>query len=338
MRLQRLILINFPLAALALLAAPVSAQTTCTGDSDCSPGLVCEIVGGTACATMVCPPGVDCPPPEPCEPEDIYGCVPGPCEKDADCGDDLVCVTVSYDACPPIAMPDCAPGVECPLPPPVECEPVSESFCAPRYVGPCEVDSDCGDRFTCAEAEECFCSGSSGGGSMGGEPLPPPPPDGDGGGEEDPPPMDEGDTSCGCEPSGTFYCKPDEISCAADGECPDGWSCLLSMAPVACTIDSESGISYCDDPPDTTDGFCAPPYWDEGFGVSRGESTPPALSVAAGSDDAQATGFAEAGGGGAEAGASGGGCQAVPGTAQGLLGLPWLAGIFLFLRRRRSRA
>jgi len=104
---------------------------------------------------------------------------------------------------------------------------------------------------------------------------------------------------------------------------------------VACTVDSESGVSYCDDPPDTTDGFCAPPYWDEGFGVSRGEATPPALSAAAGSDDAKATGLAEEQAG-ASAGDSDGGCQAVPGAAaRGLLALPWLAGVLFFLRRRR---
>jgi uncharacterized protein (TIGR03382 family) len=107
---------------------------------------------------------------------------------------------------------------------------------------------------------------------------------------------------------------------------------------MACTFDSESGMSYCDPPPDTTDGFCAPPYWNDGFGVSRGETTPGAFASATDAEGVQVTGRAPepiGADGSAGTGSSDGGCQAAPGAPFGLPALAWFASLFLVLRRRR---
>ena len=141
-----------------LCPAQAHAQA-CETDADCAQGLVCEVVGAIACAVPDCPPGEECPEPEPCEPEEFRECVPGPCTSDADCGEGLKCLSVSSETCTGSAMA-CDPDDEECVVVEVEpvCETVTEQYCAPDWVGECEADADCGEGFTCVAAEICECS------------------------------------------------------------------------------------------------------------------------------------------------------------------------------------
>lgn len=291
---------TFAFAAASLAAV---AHAECVDDTDCSDGFVCEVVAESACAEPPpCEPGADCidEEPLPCEPEEITACVPElvDCDTDADCDGGLTCVSFTYEECDgmdiPIATDD--PGAPDPdngdreepadfdgpgdTPDEFECEEITEAFCAPAWVGACEVDSDCGDGFACVEAEVCECSSS--GGSSGGMPpapggSPEPMPDGDGssdGGEGEDPgremdaPIDEGEADCSCFGTGELYCEPVEVACASDGDCPAEWSCESMGMGVACTFDAETGEEICEE--SSGDMYCTPPSWDVWGGAVGG--------------------------------------------------------------------
>jgi len=188
-----------------------------------------------------------------------------------------------------------------------ECEPEKISLCVFMPTD-CESDEECDDGFSCQVTQE-VCSGG-GGGSIGiggvgscvcaeciceeGDDeceCPPcdcdedsfaPVPSEEGGdddpaeesGDEDPlPPIEEE-----CEVVAQ-QCMPEEISCATDDECPDGWECVegptnstgisMDCPPCAC----EEGEEDCDCPdceegmidpePVETEGMCLPGGWME---------------------------------------------------------------------------
>lgn len=183
----------------------------CEVASDCAEGLACEVIGGVDCACPAGPDGSadDC---EACTPVEERACVPGPCSDDGDCGDGFVCATFEVPCAG--STPSCDPDSSCEPREEEPCEEETLSVCAPRWVLPCADDAACGDGFTCVAEEICTCSGGGSDDPRGEEP--------DGSGDEfAPPPEDD----CACEPGDTKWCKPDEITCDADAQCPDGWSC-----------------------------------------------------------------------------------------------------------------
>ncbi len=341
---------------------------SCETDADCGEGYLCVVETGEVCSDTACPEGAECPDTEPvCETYEWSYCQYDfeECTTDADCSDDFVCVTYTYDECPPMPFPDCAPGEECPEPAPVECETTSESFCAPPYIAPCEVDSDCGEGFACVEAQSCWCSGgggtgtdtppvpgegggssgSSGGSSGGGEPdggAPDEPgmPDREGGGGGE-----DFEEDCGCEPTGEFYCEPQVIECEADSDCPDTWTCMeASVGTAPCTFDEETGETWCPEPEEAT-SYCMPPSWDVwgagagspdgGYAEAVADATGAPRDAASGGDGESGGLLEVVGGGGGSGGEEKAGCTAAAGAAP--LGA-WLVGLVAVTRRRRSRS
>lgn len=281
----------FACSALAL-AAPAAAQD-CATDADCGSGFVCESFGTVECG-YACPEGEKCPDmPADCEPMELKGCVPAPCNDDSECPDDMVCFAQTYTECSGVAESggDARPaaggssgggaagadgeaGADAgPPQAEPECKEVTDSRCAPKYVPPCKEDADCGEGFTCKESESCRCSGSAGAGSAGG----------DGGGSTPPEPAEP---DCTCEKTGDFYCELVETACESADECPDGFTCDANPSSVVCSPPATDaagtgGASGSAGAEEARDGgaaedpcaastapekVCLPPYWDKGFG------------------------------------------------------------------------
>jgi hypothetical protein len=194
--------------------------------------------------------------------ETIRECRPAPCEDDDDCGD-FVCLTIEVASCEGGgATPACPPDTECEAPaePPAEprCTTEEQKLCGPPWADACETAADCGDaeRFTCAPVEICQCSSGGSGGSGGSGDAP----SSEDGGASEPAPADAG-PECSCVPTGDNYCKPNEIDCTADSECPEDWTCVASAEDSgACSFDPDTNEEMCPTP--TTTKHCAPPGWD----------------------------------------------------------------------------
>ena len=270
-------------------------ESECETDADCPTGMLCEEAGlmssSVATPGCVCPegePDCDCDdgdPMPPSEPETYYACVPAPCETDADCDGGLVCVTQTWDECGPIGVPggapmrpdcdpddpECKPGADSGdegmggsegfAPEEGDCETVSESYCMPPYLAPCEADEDCGEGFSCVEEESCGCedvavsSDSDSGAEM---PSMEEPADDDEGGDEG---EGEDEDNCSCVPTGEMICELEDLPCTDDADCAiEGWSCQIAPSLIACTIDDDTMEEICDEP-EASEGQCVPPEW-----------------------------------------------------------------------------
>ena len=282
-------------AVLVVAAAqPARADQECISDADCPAGLACT-EQPSSCAPCA-DDGSECPP---CVPGVERVCYPKPCVVDADCGGDLVCVTVTSEVCSGGGDVACPAGSTCPEPEPSpdpQCSTEQWSFCAPRYVAACTADADCGDHFTCVQGEVCSCTDNDPSG--GGEPT---------------------DPECTCEPLDERYCRPDEIACTEDAQCPAGWACEAQNVTVPCRRDEATGETICEDPVPSP-SFCFPPYWEVGgdlmdavAGEAEGQ-----MSIAHTGDDLAGRG---------------GGCRVASGAPFGLL--PALVAALLLVRRRR---
>jgi MYXO-CTERM domain-containing protein len=304
--------------ALVVLAPAAAHAESCTSDTDCAHGMVCEITGATACAGVACPAGATCPEPPPCEPEYFKECVPGPCVADSDCAAGLVCITNTYTMC---TMSACAPGTECP---PETCVDQTESRCAPPYVAPCQVDADCGDGFTCEAGQMCSCSGGAA-----------VPPIGSGGATSGTGTGTAGAPAeeCTCEPSGENYCQPRTFACTTSQNCPTDWTCEGNPVAVDCL--APTGVAGapsvdCGTTPGIAEMVCVPPYWGGAISVGYAKG-----SAELGSEPA-APYAAPTGSSGSQ---DSGGCQVSPGGARSGFGmLIGLGALALVLSRRRSRA
>ena len=365
--------------ALAVVALPASAQE-CVSDQDCPANYACEVVGEMGCL-YACAPGEECAPPAGCASQEIRGCVPQPCTSDEQCEDGMVCFSETRELCTRPTEPYCPPGSDCPMPAPAPCETVTESACVPRYEVPCQQDADCGEGFACVEAMECWCMGSGDTGASGGEEVPVDPDTAEsdgaeppsGSGEDEPAPDPEReitvdrDEQCGCDPSGKYYCEAQEVECASETDCPEGWTCEADpWQAVSCSVPEGGGDGECIPDPVEVSSICLPPFNDLG-GVGRGwaaESAPavaltdeapdedknlsgPSTDGAQGSDDTgtglidlasageAATGEDEPAGKGEHGGCRVANLGAGTGTADGALA--WMAGLLglLALRRRR---
>ncbi len=300
---------------------------SCEQDEDCPDGTECEVVGGSSCA---CPDNG-----EPCDcgdPVEFKACVPKACTTAADCGDDQVCLSVSYETCTASSSAPCREGEACDPPPEPVCETTEESFCAPKYVAPCDTASDCGDGFTCEDAEVCECTsqGSSGSGSIPPnetDPDPDPAPDSDG--KEDGHEPD----GCTCTPTGLKYCKPTETICTTAADCPAEWTCeTMAPDPVPCTT-RPGEAPDCPEPP-PGESMCAPPGWSNWAAGESGYDE--ATDLAAGGDGTTIEELTpEQRGAFAEAQDPADACAAA--RTSGLLWLAWALLLMLMLRRRGSR-
>ena len=372
---------NRPIQLLTAVLLTASAGTAyadaCETDEDCPTGFACEELGETCADSPPCVPGEECEEPEPCGESFSYECVPSPiaCSSDTDCTDDWECFSFTYEECSgggstePSPVPS-EPGEE---PDPDgddtpgdpdedtpddhepepdgewECESVTESYCAPPYVGECESDSECGEGFTCVEIEECSCGGSTGSGGSS-DPTPVPGPGEDSGGDEpdgdepdgDEPDGDEDepddhgdddwDEDCECTGAGSFYCEPAEIDCESDTDCPADWSCEDWGVSVSTPCwEDEDGEVICDEEPaEETYSQCEPPGWGAWGGV--GGDFDDARGATSASDSAEESGSLPYA---ATSDGEGAGCSSARGTAGGA-SLFALFGLLGFRRRRNS--
>ncbi|MFT6397877.1 MAG: MYXO-CTERM domain-containing protein [Bradymonadia bacterium] len=324
----------FKVLTFALLAAGYASTAyadECATDDDCPTGFACEFWHSDCADGPPCLPGEECSESEPCVGEEYSSCVPAPtaCETNDDCSDEWECVTFTYEDCWGEDTPQPAPAPDEPGSggsddepdgdeeddredpgESFECETVSEAYCAPPYVAPCEVDSDCGDGFGCIEIEQCSCGGSDGSGSSGSsggssDPSPVPPEEGgddsggDSGSDDDEPsdgdgmPVEEPD--CECTGAGEFYCEPMDIDCEADSDCPDEWTCESwgVSTSVPCFEDEDGNVICEDEGTAEEDSQCEPPGWGAWGGAAGGGydedlANGPARATAeeGGSDDA----------------------------------------------------
>lgn len=301
-------------------------ESECETDEDCPVGMLCEELGimetPIGAPSCICPEGEqDCDCGEegdlPAgEPEAFYGCVPAPCDTDADCAGDFVCLTETWEECAPTMssppapmMPDCDPddpeckpgegsdndegmgGSEGTPGGEGDCQTVTESYCVPPYLAPCEADADCGAGFSCVEEESCGCEDSATDSatsdpSEGPNSLPDEEPqDDDEGGTDDGEGRDSGESNCECVPTGEMICELEDLPCTEDADCEiEGWSCRLIPSMSACYFDEETNEEVCSDE-ETSEGQCVPPYWGGG-GMGGFDSADMAASAeATGADD-----------------------------------------------------
>lgn len=199
----------------------------CVEDSDCSPGLECEIgTVGTDCAEPApapidgggAPEDAPIAPPSDCVPSEEpapYGYCTLPttvCTNDSMCLPGLTCVEPQSGGSSPGAAPACDPGGACDDPveqePAPQPEPVGDSTCQVSFKS-CSADADCESGYECVE-EAVACSS---GGSVGS--------DGSSTGTVDPAQPKQRDPNCEYE----SYCFPKYTPCTADAQCQANWVC-----------------------------------------------------------------------------------------------------------------
>jgi hypothetical protein len=138
---------------------------------------------------------------------------------------------------------------------------------------PCELASDCGEGFTCEAQKRCGCSAG------GTEPSAEPDLPADAGAPTDfrapvPPP------ECTCEVTAEKYCKPVEVVCQADADCPGDFTCQVTATSgssggtggaggaFACNPAADGGCAATRPAPALEERRCVPPY--DGVAVDLG--------------------------------------------------------------------
>ncbi len=363
------LLIAATVSLLGLAGARAQAQT-CSTDTDCPQSYVC-VVSGTS--TPPACKGTDCPADTgAAEPVTYRSCEPKDCATDADCGAGMVCYDHQTTSCTGggVATSGCAPNTKCDAGTvttitPETCTTTSRKLCAFKWQVPCSADTDCGDGFVCQPSVSGGCgtasrggvSGSTGSasGTAGGTSS---------GGSSPPAAIDAGTPECMTVTSFPGSCTPKATTCAADAECPSGWTCTAIGTPQPVTGTGAStparGSVDATSPPDavdagaTTTKICIGPLGagaptrgtDLGAGgevtsghQGSGGAAPPASpgSGATGGPTGNATGGTT--GSKASSDSSGGGCAMAPArpgrSAFVLIGLA-AAGLTLARRRRRQ--
>ncbi len=327
------------------LPSLAAAEDECSADADCPDGFVCES-HQEPCPAIDCADGQDCS--NECDPATVKECVPEPpesCTAASDCDPDLVCVTVTYEACSGTDVA-CAPGEDCDAgsTPDASCTTETEGYCVPPYLAPCQVNADCGAGFTCEESEVCQCSG---GGSTG-----------SGGTSTDPDgSVDAGssDDNCSCSGTGEFYCELIEQECSADSDCAGDlicdelpWGSADGGDVEVCTSTPDGGTSCESDGADAGTSteptkYCQPAdieRWIGAAGAVRGDEDNASGSGSSEdgrelvSSDVDRGGSGSSGGGGSSESA---GCSSTgTGGAAGSLGALLIAFLGLVGIRRRG--
>lgn len=305
---------------------PGEPNSECTTDADCDAGESCVTV------TTDCAPCLEEDPDCSCDDESFSYCEAGPppsCDDSGSCPGDLVCVTYSFEECSGGgAVPVCAPDENCDVPdedPEESCTSSTESLCVPKYVAPCQVDTDCGSGFTCEAVEICQCSAGS------------PPSDGtdsggEGDGEDREPTPDE---DCSCAPTGDMYCQIIEVACDTDSDCAQDLVCEDFSRPTVCEV-TPDGDETCDTQEDVDDAYCVPEDFDEwgyGDGTQRiAEETGHSANDLESAERDSFFGPGESSGSGSKSDA--GGCSTTP-TVPSALWILVLGFAFATIRRRR---
>jgi MYXO-CTERM domain-containing protein len=328
-------------AAVTFTSGAAHAGPSCSKNSDCLKGFLCQTSSAVACPEIACAPNEPCIPPV-CDTTPVSACVPGPCSADSDCATGMACVAQAQNCATP-ATPPCAAGATCPTVV-VDAGACGSTVkqCIPRYDLPCQADSDCGSGFTCKADQECGCAGSGGTSGTGSPPVGTTTTTGAGAPDQPAPAVDGGAAppSCSCTNLPTSHCEINVINCQATGDCPAQWSCVAPPSAatgcaVSASVDGAATTTNNCTPVVTDPGpsVCEPPYADLGIGQSFGGangSTPTAAgSPKAVSDVASTTpGQNDAGGG----------CQMGSGPADVSVGA-WagLFGLAAFARRRRGQ-
>jgi MYXO-CTERM domain-containing protein len=325
--------------ASVFVASSAFAAGDCDTDADCESYETCEVVGESSCACAPGDAGCDCP-----DGGEVYrDCVPEPpesCESDADCSDDLECVTQTYEQCSGGGSTGACQitpdgGTECEdagTPDVTEsCETITEGYCVPSYIGPCEADADCGEGFACEPYEVCECPPGS-----------PVGPGGDGAedaGAIDASTTDSGD-GCTCEVEGN-YCELIETECTTDADCSGDLTCQTyedtTADEPACIDDGDASSCTSADAGNTeATRYCLPPNWERWAGVSAELGGSSRDETDDGANEAADAGQSSAGADDGSSSNAEGGCSIsgerppVAGLALALLGLMGLA-----MRRRR---
>lgn len=308
------------LAVASVLFASNAFAIECKADADCGDGFKCEkpLTGGTG---VDCPPGADCPQPEPApDPATITGtCVelPKTCTVDADCGQPYL----KCDAAPPppvaCAEPAPAPDGSGGAPPATpDCMQPAPDPNAPKYCSfspiACAADAECPADWACTAKVTT-------GGTDCAVPTCP-------AGQECPAPAD-----CTSTPGETkTYCEPKKVDCVDNSACPSGWTCEV-VGGSGCastgsagtgTASGSSGGTPTPVPPAPGDCMptemkqCIPPGIRGAYGGGS-LGAPQAAGDANGAGSPTAGGAGPKGPGSAESGASGAGGSTGSSTSSG---------------------
>jgi MYXO-CTERM domain-containing protein len=250
------------------ISSAAFAQAPC-GDDACEPGFECEVAEAPCTGTCYEAEDGDVVCEEECSSQLYYYCAPKPCQADADCGGVMVCNTFESTECSGSVAVDCDDDGN-------DCEETKEEStcttseykqCAYRHELPCESDAQCGEGFTCVEAESCWCTGSSGEANEDSDDRPNSDDTAEANDETDDADPQPSTEACGCEPSGEKYCQVTPIECQVDSDCPSGWSC--APGSQSCWGD-ENGVVGCE----TSPSACRPPGGSTGsVGGEAGEPT-----------------------------------------------------------------
>ena len=338
---------------LALAGSRASAQT-CGADTDCPQGFVC-VVSGTSTAPAC--KGPDCPADAGAGDPIVYkACQPKDCATDADCGTGMVCYAQKSTACTGGggSVSGCAANTQCDAAVVVTttetCTTTTRNICAFKWQLPCSADTDCGDGFVCQPNVSSCGSSSSVGASAPADPTSPPPS------------FDAGAPECPTVAAFPGWCSPKSATCAANSDCPGGWTCTTIGTPEPVRGVGASTPVGGPEPADAVDAggattkICVGPFGegaptrgiDVGTtgdasntghqGTDPGAPSPQAPGGATGGTTGAATG-GTTGGASASSGTAGGGCAIAParsgGSALLAMGLE-VVGLVLARRRRRQ--
>ncbi len=225
----RLLTLAFGCLTIAIAAAAPARAATC-GDTDCGKGFTCV----TTPNAQPEPAKAPCPLDAPCAVTDPPAtavdagapttesfCVAASCATDGDCGVGMICHPATVGCATPAIA--CASGTKCTDPTP--CQPTSISTCAYKWQFACDVDTDCGDGFTCKPSTECSGGSGSGSASSSGATAP------SGGAAASEPnipvPAVDGGTAPPdmCTTSFPGHCEAKVVACATASNCPAAWTC-----------------------------------------------------------------------------------------------------------------
>ncbi|HTA21422.1 MAG TPA: hypothetical protein VK989_19150 [Polyangia bacterium] len=267
----RLLTLAFACFTIAIAAAPRARAATC-GDTDCGKGFTCVTTSiptpvSAPPAKEACPLDAPCAVTDPAVPAVDAGapttesfCVAASCTTDGDCGVGMICHT-STEACATSGSA-CAAGTKCTEPTPTPCEPTSVSTCAYKWQLACNVDTDCGDGFTCMPTVSGACSGGSAGGgtaSSGGAAT------GSGGAASSEPniavPAADGGSAphdmCTTTTSFPGYCQAKLVACTLASDCPAAWTCAAQAVGVGVATSGSTTLVDAGAPTNTTSNMAA---------------------------------------------------------------------------------
>jgi len=254
----------------------------CSSDADCGVGMICVTDSWGDCdAGPPCLPDEDCPRAPDCRAGYSYCTIDAsPCESDADCAGGLRCAEYTYTECwGSDSSGSGSSGSDAPTPMPEPdrkedgCAEVTEAYCVPPFMLPCDVDADCDDNYSCQTEEICGCSG---GGFDSSDPSE----------GRDESPDRRKDDDCECFETEYAFCTPDEITCEANGDCPTDWECRDMGGDGVCWFDAESGEEGCE--VSESEMYCVPGGYDDWVGGGHGRPDfidSDEASNAGGSDD-----------------------------------------------------